>query len=494
MTVLDKNTLKTNIVTSLPDNTDNLITPLDHRTLDTDQVDSMLNLAELLLQTVLGNVNFTGGIQRNGVDLPGLDNVSPNQIVNVNAAGDDIEYADVDINPVSREWTFQKRFITPGLNNFVFVGDMADYPNQTGTELILETGKIYHCIAPHTVTKFFKPQTNSLLTAGTQSTPNIITYSGTGSMFDITDVNFTISKIVIDSPTAQAFDVEDTVGGNVFIFIDNITLISATRFGTFDDMDALVITRSSAVDVDEGILLLGSSPSIFSLDKTLIASTGSTMKAIDFGTSVFQTLEIDNLIVVGPSGVIAISGLASSGNIAANRLATVSNCDFSLDVTPLENITSDDIRWGFSANNAIDDTQPDGLMSLNGNTTATVISAINTPVLVAGTWTCQRQSQFNCTAAGRFTHLGERDLTTPIDVILTIDPPAGDSTVAVYIALNGTVITDSAIKSFVKAGDPGTLSTMWQLKMPITDFIEVFVENQSGSDNITVTDAIFRVR
>ena len=111
---------------------------------------------------------------------------------------------------------------------------------------------------------------------------------------------------------------------------------------------------------------------------------------------------------------------------------------------------------------------------------------------MAGTWTEQSVSHFTSTAAGRLTYVGERDKSIPIDVVATTDP-ATDSDIALYISLNGTPISATGLGQFVKAADTQTQTTAWQLTLSENDFLEVYVENQTSTSNITVKDIIFRV-
>ena len=236
---------------------------------------------------------------------------------------------------------------------------------------------------------------------------------------------------------------------------------------------------------------------IVSFRQLAIDSTSATFIALDYNSSIVTVTSLIDFIVTMPSGAFGISGLASNGNVPSGSIARVTSCQFLGGGTDLENITPDDFRWSFIANSPTRDSQADALLSFKANATATVISASSTDgsnaVLVAGTWTCQRQSHFSCTTAGRVTYDGERNLITPIDVVATLDASADDD-LAIYISLNGSAISATGLVQFVKSTQEETLSTLWQLELSTTNFIEIFVENQTGTSNITVQDIIFRVR
>ena len=65
----NKTDLLTLINTNLADNTTEAITPAKVREVESQSIDSALNVLEPTTQTVAGPVNFTGSLQRNGKDV-----------------------------------------------------------------------------------------------------------------------------------------------------------------------------------------------------------------------------------------------------------------------------------------------------------------------------------------------------------------------------------------------------------------------------------------
>ena len=170
------------------------------------------------------------------------------------------------------------------------------------------------------------------------------------------------------------------------------------------------------------------------------------------------------------------------------------DCSFDGVDTILSGITIDDIRFAFRDNGALADSMPDALTSLTANAAATVVS-VGVPTLVTGTWVSVRASHFTNTAAGRITYNGERNLVTPIDITVSIEPVSGtNKIVRCYIALNGAAVLASGISTHVDASDPKVVTIPWQINLATTDFIEVFVENETDSVNLLVSDATLRVR
>lgn len=93
------------------------------------------------------------------------------------------------------------------------------------------------------------------------------------------------------------------------------------------------------------------------------------------------------------------------------------------------------------------------------------------------------------------TYNGERDIDTPLQVTMTLDPASGSNkNITAYIALNGSVITDSHQTIRINSANPLQITIPWQLTLSEDDYIEVFIENNTDAINVTAVDATLRVR
>ena len=164
-------------------------------------------------------------------------------------------------------------------------------------------------------------------------------------------------------------------------------------------------------------------------------------------------------------------------------------------MTPLDTIASTDFRFSFQGNSGVSDTNPDGLLSLTANATNTVISAVNTPTLVDGTWMVEGVSHFTGDANGRLIYIGERDLIAPIDVVLDFEPVSGtNKDLRVCVAINGSSVAATCRLSRVDSGNPQSVASVWQYTFTNGDYLEAFVENASDAVDILVIGAVLRIR
>ena len=135
-----------------------------------------------------------------------------------------------------------------------------------------------------------------------------------------------------------------------------------------------------------------------------------------------------------------------------------------------------------------------GQVTMQGNATATTIATQGTAVKVAGTWVAQTESNFTGNTTGRLTYNGSTTEVVAASVSITFSHAAGGTdNLAVYIAKNGSVITASKLTRAVTGSARGNVSTFFNVSMSASDYLEVFVANDSDISDITVVDCLFGV-
>jgi hypothetical protein len=138
--------------------------------------------------------------------------------------------------------------------------------------------------------------------------------------------------------------------------------------------------------------------------------------------------------------------------------------------------------------------QARGQVYMQGNATATVIAATGTPVLVAGTWTADLSTNMTCTTAGRITYTGTTTQVLTINAALSIDPAAGTTqNIQAYLYKNGTAIAGSRIESIISTGVYLSVPLVYQVSMATTDYIEIYVQNSTATNNLTVSRAVLSI-
>jgi len=133
-------------------------------------------------------------------------------------------------------------------------------------------------------------------------------------------------------------------------------------------------------------------------------------------------------------------------------------------------------------------------VTMQGNSTATTIGTQGTAVKVAGTWVVQTESNFTGNTTGRLTYTGSTTEVVSANVSITFSHAgSGTDNLAVYIAKNGSVLTASKLTRAVTGSAIGNVGTFFNVSMAASDYLEVFVANDSDTSDITVVDCLFGV-
>jgi hypothetical protein len=423
------------------------------------------------------------------------------EILNVNSSSDNDGLGDtppVFADKCNSNFTELYDALESG-NNTVYLYSESDLPNQTATTWSMNSDVPYKLAASFTTSKQCIPAAGASL-RGDNLGSYVLSYSGSGSMFKGTDVNFFINNITVDPGiTNTGFEFSDSVGGTKRFIAENVQVLNCAIWGKFTDMSLTQITNCSGENTSKGVQFFGTQNNIWSVSKFALSSTSATFIGVDMGSATANVPEFDDMFMSAPAGAFGVSGLSNSGNVPIGSLGRIYGSEFNGGMTDLQNLSvQDDIRWVFRDNTPTMDTYPDALIYFKGNATETVISASSSDgsnsVLVAGTWIESQASLFSTTSGGRITYLPARSIKAPITVSLGVRSSGGGTiSVTVYISRNGVVDLSSGSAIEISGSVPRTITIPWQLQFNENDYIETKVENNTNTTNVIVQNATIRV-
>jgi hypothetical protein len=133
------------------------------------------------------------------------------------------------------------------------------------------------------------------------------------------------------------------------------------------------------------------------------------------------------------------------------------------------------------------------LLDFTNNSTETVISTINTAVLVAGTWVNQHSARMTVTPTGRVTFNPTSSEDLSVTVSATLLTASGNNQITLQIAKNGVLIANAAASVTGSATTSRDIEISWNDSFDTGDYIELFAINETDTANLTITSATLRV-
>ncbi|WP_347926351.1 cell wall anchor protein [Pontimicrobium sp. SW4] len=116
----------------------------------------------------------------------------------------------------------------------------------------------------------------------------------------------------------------------------------------------------------------------------------------------------------------------------------------------------------------------------------TSITSVNTPVKIAGTTSPLNLFRTESLIDNRLTYVGEKTRFFSYSCALTVTSASNNQDYSFYIAKNGVILPESKQGRKIATGaDKGSITITGVVQLSPNDYIEVWVENNTGSVNIT---------
>lgn len=380
----------------------------------------------------------------------------------------------------------------PGSAKTVIVNDVNDFPAPAAGIITLADSTEYRLINDIDVgaNRFVVGDGSAI--SGANSDVTALTYTGSGIMMTGADKNFRFERLTINCLTGTTWDMTDTTFTHLFQ-IDNVT-INCLNLGTLTDMGAVQITNAAWTVTGTGIVWSGINGGAFVSDRNKGVITSANPIYDLTGAVLSSWTNVNSLYTLDNAGSFLLKGDADSANITS--FGTLENSRIDGTGTALSGISSDDALWQFFANDDIADTRTEGLLSLQGNATntGTAAAGAGVAVLVAGTWVVELEGQTTGTTGGKITIDTGKVNRLPIDASVTIEPiSASTQLMALYVAVNGSIVANSKRTASAAPGAPASLTAVWQIDADPSDFVEIFVANDTSAIDVLVSSAILRV-
>lgn len=376
--------------------------------------------------------------------------------------------------------------------NTVIVNTIDDFPPASSGVITLEGDTNYFVASNISTANRFVFGSGTVISSG-DGYGTTLTYTGADDMFTFVNGLSGIKEIGIRCANGTMLNTDAVTSGNLLLRwllireVKNLGTIKAPSTGIYDCFISLHTGQGFQCGTASNFRL-----NISSI--TVASTTSATSKFLDVGTAMFTSLNIDKIIFLATvTGQFFLSGAAAGANLNSGVIGFVSQNTITGDMAGLETITNNDAGWDFTDNNKIGDTRPIALMIMAAPAT-TVITTISTPVLVSGSFTDQESSLFTISAAGRVTYTGNRPLSADLTASITFQSASATNTFEFYLAKNGVPILASGVSREVSASTTANISLLWDLPIEENDYLELWVANITGTNNVDAVKIVARIK
>lgn len=370
-------------------------------------------------------------------------------------------------------------------NNIVFVSSKSDLPPAIAGVITLLDNTLYEFTGTVDLNGDRLVGGRNTVLAGTSSESAFLKSTGlVGTALITSEWSLPMRNLGITADIAVDLD----ASGNANQALDWIAVnfVDCGEVGTIANYSNFIynfsaILNSGGMTVDGTIGTVGITNSLLQGDgtgKTLlnIPSTATITRRVRVSDSSFVVFGSDTGTNISNSATIPTEGVILDG------------VNFGGGATYNAGVQFDDNKAWFRDCRGVMNSNEIGQYTMTGNATVTTISALSTPVKVAGTTTASAVNQKFTHTSNRLTYTGA--ITRDFYVSATVTLSSGNNNqVGVYVTKNGLTLDESETYLTTNTGgrvENGMVQTLVELSE--NDYIEIFVENNTSTTNVTVQD------
>ena len=419
---------------------------------------------------------------------------------------------------------------TPTINstNMVEVAQESDFGvvgAVTPGDIVLTTNTTYFVRGNVNCSNRLIADTEGILIYGWDRDKDGLTHTGTGDFITATDVNFELANLKLSSTNAT--------GGEVVLRATNF------NYGTYNDgrlkiltiincqfrncFDVLYVEGYDLTDIQQTLFWYIEATTIgcqfkntsklqisscefvrwfressiptqagyatASMVEVLSNGAGNGNGATNISGCIFHPQQTQNGIDINTGSTTGFGTI--SGNTFINIGLTTGETFLADSLTPALGAYSEIecLKFDILANNGILNSTAGVIMTMEGNTTNTVL-AQNTPTQINTGGNALRQAfvRYSVTTAGRVTYFGTKQINASIHASISYSKQGGGGDDYTFtLRKNGVDLPGAAL--LVRAGgNEDSITMVYGTLFDLNDYIEIWIENTSSTDNMRITD------
>jgi len=382
--------------------------------------------------------------------------------------------------------SFGRISIIPESTKFVFVSSKQDLPTAIGGVITLLSEYTYYFTIAVDLTGDRLVCLDSTTILGSSSESSSITSTGLSvGVALITSIYTLPIRHITLKDVDTAIDLDGTLS-TMALDWTGVNFSNIPNVGVVNNSDNFIFSKGALLN-SKGLVFSGTIGTI-GIDSSILVGDGAAGNII----------EVDSTAIISRRFRIIYSSMVAFGStvgINVNASATIPPVAYILDTvnfsgagTYLSGVGSTNNKSLFNNCIGINNSAEVCQYYMNGNATTTVISATNTPVKILGTTT-------NSIFTQKFTHKNNRaTYTGAITKIFSVNlagsvESGNNNQIGVYIFKNSLSLDESEV--YVTTNGAGKAENAFAhtlVELSTGDYLEIFIENNTGVSNILTTN------
>lgn len=368
---------------------------------------------------------------------------------------------------------------------FEFISSKSDLPSPSGGVITLLEETTYFFIGNIDLTGDRLITSQDTVILGSSSENSSITSTGLGDNIPLITIGYTCPiRHITFRDVHTALDITDN--SSTALDWTGVNILNVPNIGTVGDNDNFIYTKGAFLN-SKNLIVRGEIGTL-AFNNSLLQGDGEAGDII----KIENTASITRRFRIIYSSIIAFS---STNGINVDASSNIPNEGFILDTVNfsggsdyLPGIDNTDNKSLFVNCTGIVNTDEICQYYMNGNSTTTVITSTGVEVKIAGNTTESTLTQKFTNGTNRATYLGSKKRFFKATASLSCNS-GNNNQIGIYFSKNGTIIADSEI--YITTNGSGRAeSSLCQtlVELEQNDYIEVWVENNTSTNNILVTE------
>lgn len=282
------------------------------------------------------------------------------------------------------------------------------------------------------------------------------------------------------------FDLDATANPGQALDWYGVNLAGSSDIGTITNYNNFVAASMAFLSAS-GLIFDGTLGTVGFTDTLFTGTDPGTIVTVPATATISRRLRVSySAVVVSGAGVAFDVSTSASIPVEGYVFDT---CNFSGGGTYVNGVQYNDNKARWTENRGIQNSAAVTGYYMQGNATTTTISAIATPTKVSGTTTETTISQrFTVSTTNSATYDGAITRNFRVTAVCSLSSGNGHQ-IGIYVAKNGSVLPES--ETYVTTNASGRLENggvQVLTELVDTDYLEIFVENNTAATDILVED------